>query len=60
MTKAEKGMAVLTALFLVLLIVGMHLVKTDALDSMTYWTAGVMGLMAVFGLIASIGIKNQN
>jgi len=59
MTKAEKSMVVLTALFLAMLIGGMFLVKSGSLDSMVFWTAGVMGLMAVFGLIAAFGIRFQ-
>lgn len=60
MTKVEIGMVVLTALFLAALIVGMSLVKSGTLDSMVFWTAGVMGLMATFGLIAAYGIKNTD
>ncbi len=58
MTKAEKGMCVLTVLFGVCLLIGMYLVKTGSLESMKFWTAGVMGVMATFGLIAAYGIKS--
>lgn len=60
MTKAEIGMLVLTVLFGVGLLVGMGLAKTGTVESMTFWTAGVIGLMATFGLIAAFGFKNSN
>lgn len=58
MTKAEIGMLVLTLLFGASLLFGMRLVKIGAIESMTFWTVGVMGLMVLFGLIAAFGIKN--
>lgn len=60
MTKAETGMLVLTLAFIAALLLGMRLVGTGALDSMTFWTAGVMGLMALFALIAAFGLNSQN
>lgn len=59
MTKAEAGMLILTLLFGAGLLFGMFMVRSGSLDSMVFWTAGVMGLMAIFGLIAAYGIRTH-
>lgn len=60
MTKGEIVMLVIVLLFVAVLLVGMNMIKAGSLETMTFWTAGVMGIMAIFGLIAAFGFKNSD
>lgn len=59
MTKAELGMLVIVIVFGGLLLGGLTMLRAGSLPPMTFWTAGVMGLMATFGLIAAWGLSSR-